>query len=54
MDNIAAGVAACFALLDALRPREAAVFGPSTPGPKRQGEWNTEAGHFFRVQMIPQ
>ena len=32
MNNIAAGVAARFALLDALRQREVAVFGPSTPG----------------------
>ena len=29
MNNIAAGVAARFALLDALRQREVAVFGPS-------------------------
>ena len=35
MNNIAAGVAARFALLDALRQREFAVFGPSTPGQTR-------------------
>ena len=35
MNNIAAGVAARFALLDALRQREAAVFGRSTPGQTR-------------------
>ena len=32
MNNVAAGVAARFALLDALRQREVAVFGPSTSG----------------------
>ena len=33
--KIAAGVAARFALLDALLQREIAVFGPSTPGQTR-------------------
>ena len=35
MNNVAAGVAARFAVLDALRQREVAVFGPSTPGQTR-------------------
>ena len=35
MNNIATGVAARFAPLDALRQREVAVLGPSTPGQTR-------------------
>ena len=50
MNNIVAGVAARFALLDALRQRELAVFGPSTPGqPERQmKEMEHRSGTFFR------
>ena len=35
MTNVAAGIAARFALLDALRRREVAAFGLSTPGQTR-------------------
>ena len=56
MNNIAAGVAARFALLDALRQREVAVFGPSTPGQTRtpdEGNGTPKRDIFFS-QMTSQ
>ena len=50
MNNVAAGVAARFALLDALRQREFAVFGPSTPGHTRtpnEGNGTLKRNIFF-------
>ena len=52
MNNIVTGVAPRFALLDALRQREVAVFGPSTPGQTRtpnEGNGTPERDTFFAL-----
>ena len=55
MNNNAAGVAARFALLDALRRREVAVFGPSTPGQTRtpnEGNGTPKRDIFFGTLCV--